>query len=318
MSTKSSQLTFGLLGLGRFGKHHARLLESAAEVTLAAIAANASESQKIIANPNINCVVIASPPASHAKLARAALGAGKHVLVEKPMAQNMKEAVALAREVKKSGRVFMVGHQYLFNDYIGHLKTVLESGELGSIRYALAEQMSFGPLRSEGDCFLECATHEFAILDYLLGPIHIASASGRSAAFSKSKKKRDFAVATLALQSRMLATVVVSLYAPEKRRCLTVAGEKGFAVFDDTKPEKKLKIVLHRYPQKKFRSSSIFLPHGPYRQITPDIKAREPLKNQLNHFIQCVKTGARPRTDIGHGLRVTKLLSGVSKTIKHV
>lgn len=307
------QLTFGLIGCGKFGKHYARLLTSIPGATLAVVANRSADvfqkkmlpssvrtttkNEEIFKNPDIDCVVIATPFSSHYALAIAALRSGKHVLMEKPMVPTVKEASQLAKEVKKSGRVFMVGHQYLFNDYVRYLKRIIDAGKLGAIRYLFAEQLSFAP-RKEGDCFWEQATHELAVIDYLFDSPRIIRAHGSAIGLFKARA-RDFAAAQIRFSQNLLAAIVVSWHAPKKIRRMIITGTKGLAFFDDCEEKNKLRFLFGQ------------------RSFVPRIRAQEPLRNQLNHFIHCVCTGAQPLTNIDHGVRITKWLSTISASLHH-
>jgi UDP-2-acetamido-3-amino-2,3-dideoxy-glucuronate N-acetyltransferase len=312
------QLTFGLIGSGRFGGHYSRLLRQIQGVKLLATSQSTAESRAILQDPGIDCVIIASPPSSHAELALATIHANKHVLIEKPMVQDPRDAILLSKAMRNNKKVFMVGYQFLCNDFIRYLKKIIDKGMLGTIRYAFLEQLAFGPLRREGDCFWECASHEVSILDYLFGPARISQITGRSTSFSGRKQKSDFATASFTVAKNILATIVVSLYAPKKSRRVIIAGDKGLALFDDLEPENKLRIVKHQYPNSWDKTSSLFLPQKTDKDTVAHIKAGEPLKNQLEHFIHCVKTNSKPFMDIDRGLRVTKLMQQISKSIKHV
>ncbi len=177
-------LAFGVIGAGYFGRHYIRLLQDIPGVALRAVADRSLETigenipvlparvsrfadaRELLSDPEIDCVVIATPASTHATLAIAALEHGKHVLVEKPMAMNMVEAEQMRDVVGKSNRIFMVGHQYLYHDYIRHLKEKLDEGILDTVKYVFAEHLYFGPIRSDSGCFWETAVHEISLLDH--------------------------------------------------------------------------------------------------------------------------------------------------------
>lgn len=326
-----SSLKFGIVGLGYFGKHYPRLLKEFEGVTLVAVASRTrdaferlgellpsaverhTDARKVFMHPEVDCVIIATPPSLHFGMAKTALGAGKHVLIEKPMTTSLKEARALEAAVAKSGRVFMVGHQYLYNDYIRTLKEKLNAGLIGPVRYLFAEHTYLGPIRADIGCFWETATHELAIIDYLFSPGKLAAVEGQSGGVAD---REDYAVASLKFESGLEAVIFVSWFLPEKVRRMMFAGSGGSALFDDRALDQKLKFVIRPYPES--------VPAGAYSQfldakdtevLTPAVAASEPLKNQLAHFIESVRTGSAPLTDIAHGLRVTELLDTVSQRI---
>ncbi len=283
--------------------------------TLPAAVGRFTDANDLAHNPILDCMVIATPATSHAQLVIAALEAGKHVLVEKPMAMNMAEAEQICDAVQKSGRTFLVGHQYLYNDYVRYLKSELERGVIGRARYLVAEHLYFGPIRSDIGCFWETATHEMAMIDYLFSPGPIRDARARAVDFSGSGRD-DFASAAMTFESGLVAAITVSWFAPEKIRRMTLAGERGMAVFDDRGKE-KLKLFLHPYPRAsgKDKATSQFLAFGEGQILAPVLDGREPLRNQLEHFISCVRRGLEPESGISHGMRVTAMLDAVSRGI---
>ncbi|MFY9462911.1 MAG: Gfo/Idh/MocA family oxidoreductase [Candidatus Sungiibacteriota bacterium] len=352
-------LAFGLIGAGYFGKHYMRLLQDMPGAVLRAVADRSletikknilmlppsvrqyAEAEDVFSDSEIDCVVIATPAASHCELVVRALGAGKHVLVEKPMAMNREEAEMIRDAVEKSGKTFMVGHQYVYNDHIRHLKKKLDEGLLGGIKYIFAEHFSFGPMRSGIGCFAEMAVHELSLLDHLFSPGKITDVRGGSVDFLQSGRE-DFAAAEILFESGLTAVIAVSWFAPEKIRRMTIAGDQGMAVFDDRR-EEKLKFFLHPYSPASLPklpeivqhgargtasqhydsaallaegSSSRFMEYSENEVIIPTITGVEPLRNQLEHFISCAQTGAEPISGIAHGLRVAKILDEIMRQMK--
>ncbi|MDD5110177.1 MAG: Gfo/Idh/MocA family oxidoreductase [Patescibacteria group bacterium] len=309
-------LRFAVIGVGHFGKNYVRLLKELPGATLSATAQSAAEAQAVLQRPDIDAVVIATPPTTHAALAAAALESGKHVLVEKPMVLRMADARMLQKKVGSSRRVLMVGHQYCYNDYIKHLKEEMHRGTLGKVRYVYAEHLYFGPVRSDVGAFWDTATHELAIIDYLFGPCEITDARGSACAI-RGGSDDDFAACTVNFSNGMLATIVASRFAPQKVRRMFFGGTDGLAIFDDLEPTEKLKFTDFAYPMPSATpaASSLFFTPSSARVVTPHITAGEPLRHQVEHFIACVRTGASPTTGIEHGLRVTQWLEYIYQRI---
>ena len=314
-----SSLRIGLIGLGRFGSHYARLLQQIEGVSFYAVAARdhknfvtapgPSKAKKfddglaLIADPLVDCVIIATPTITHASLTIAALKAGKHVLVEKPMTATLAEAQAVANAVHTSGRTFMVGHQYLYNDYIRELKRQIDAGALGNIAYIFAEHFYPGPVRGDIGCFWETATHEIAMLDYFFGRPKVREIIGARIDMDK-RGYDDYASIGILLSNGVRATIVNSWIAPKKIRRMVIAGDKGTALFDDGEPHEKLKLspVLSGN-EEACASLSLF------RSDT------EPLWNELTHFIHAVRTGTPALTDSAHGLYVVGILDAIYKAV---
>ncbi|MEK7623205.1 MAG: Gfo/Idh/MocA family oxidoreductase, partial [Patescibacteria group bacterium] len=236
-------MRFGLIGLGRFGKHYLRLLTSLPEVELLAIANHSSgvfseykekippqcittiDTNTLLQNPAIDCIVIATPATTHFDLIQKALLAGKHVLVEKPMVTTAEEAKKIETLAKKQGKTLMVGYQYIYHDAIRYLKT---SFDFGNVNYFFGEHLSSGPVRTDVGCFMDAGVHDLAIIEYLFAPGRIAGVKGASAGTSD-----DFTAVSVTFESGLFAHLVTSWIAPEKVRKVTIVGENGSAVLDD-------------------------------------------------------------------------------------
>jgi len=304
------KLNFGVIGAGYFGKNYVRLLENNPGTSLVVVADNAKESSKVINSPDIDCVIIATPAATHFKLAVEALKAGKHVFLEKPMVTKLTDAYELEKYVKKSRKVFLLGHQYLYNDYVRHLKQEIDLKVLGRVKYVFAENFYHGPIRRDVGCFWETAGHELSVIDYLFGPLNATDISGRSQYFF-SKYRDDFSVVNFKIKRNILVTIAVSWFMPKKERNMTFSGDKGMAKFDDVEAKEKLSFIFSSFPRGA-QNSSHFFSADEKKVRVPDIDVKEPLYNELTHFIDCVKNNKTPLTDIKHGIRVTKLLHDIS------
>ncbi len=325
------ELAFGLIGLGHFGKHYLRLLAKQTGVHLSAIADRSpdafrkhnvdippethrlSDAKELLRSPDIDCVIIATPAQSHFRIASEALKLGKHVFLEKPMTMGLKEAYTLKGIVEKSKKTFLLGHQYLYNDYLHHLKRKLTANILGKIKYVVSENFQYGPIRKEISCFWETATHELSILDYLLGPLEVYDVRGRASSVMRTKYD-DFSAVEVVLQNKILVTIVVSWFMPQKVRRMTIVGTKGMTLFDDCEVQNKLKFILTSYP-KTISGSSHFFDQSKQKILVPRIIAQEPLRNELIHFIDCVRNNKKPLTDIEHGIRITSLLDHISESL---
>ncbi|MBI5728678.1 MAG: Gfo/Idh/MocA family oxidoreductase [Candidatus Magasanikbacteria bacterium] len=316
-------LRFGLIGFGRFGKHYARLLQTTPGVQLTTVCASTqasfmtpatelapgikttTDAAEIFGDQTLNCVIIATPLATHFDLIMSALKAGKHVLVEKPMVLTVKQAQAVQKVAASQSNIFMVGFQYLYNDYIRYLKSVLDS--FGMIQYFRGEHLYCSPIRSDVGCFQDAGVHDLAILEYFF-PGQQFSISGSRHSISHSERD-DFTSTTLQYQNGLTAALTTSWFWPEKVRKITIVGDKGMAVFDDQLQHDKLSLWKLPYPSttnSKGNRSQIVQFEKEAKFIKPSINAREPLLNELEHFIHCVHTGAKPITDSTFACRVTE------------
>lgn len=307
-------LKFGLIGNGYFGKNYSRLLGETDGVKLKAIANNKQEAENIIKDPEIDCLIVSSPASTHFASAKEGILRGKHVLVEKPMTTNLQDAKILEKMVKKSNKIFMVAHQYLYNDYVRHLKEKLDEGILGKIQYVFAEHFYFGPLRRDIGIFWDAIPHTLSIMDYLFNPFEIKQVKGSKVVFPGSKRD-DFVSMQVKTKSGIFLSVVASRFAYPKTRKIIFGGNLGVAVFNELEPEDKLKFVVYHYPQGFSKESSLFLNPKDNEILTPKIKAREPLSNQLEHFLNCVRQNCLPLSDIKHGNRVIEMLDLIEKKL---
>lgn len=322
-------LRFGIIGVGYFGKHYVRLLQEMEGAELIGIAAREigeipefpetikkyESADALIRDPAIDCMIIATPPSSHAEFAIAALEQGKHVLIEKPMAVSVAKAQAIADAARKSGRTCMIGHQYCYNDYIHALKKEIEQKTIGDIRYIFAEHLYAGPVRLDIGCLWETATHELAIVDYLFPDIRAVKITGHMLDMTGSGRD-DMASAVIAFDNGMILTLVTTWFAPRKVRRIMMGGTKGMAMFDE-KEEHPLVFFNHPYPNKESPElhTSHFFEITEKETYIPEVHAREPLHNQLTHFIQCVREGSMPVTGVDQGLRITKLLDEITTAL---
>lgn len=326
------KVRFAIFGAGRFGRHYIRIISASENAELVAVAVgNLGSVDKIkqeldldgmvnitidylsvLRDPSIDAVIIATPAGSHASMVKESLLHGKHVLVEKPAALSVKDMMEIKNLVVASGKIFMVGHQYVYNDYIKYFKDVLSNGELGLPLYIFAEHFYFTPIRHDVGCFWETATHEMSIIDYLFdGKIEISKISGKATDFTGGKRD-DFAVTSFELQQGILATVVVSWISPIRSRKFVIGCEKGTIVFDDRADNK---LIIFTTPflgnLKRDQMSSITVDLEKEQIVIPEIIFREPLKLQIDAFLKSIIEGKKPITGIDHGLRVTKMLDDI-------
>lgn len=322
LDTHMSVLRFGLIGFGRFGKHYSRLLQTIADVELVAVCAKThaslaasaavlpvsvtttTDAAEIFANRAIDCVIIATPLSTHVDLILSALNAGKHILVEKPMVASSREAREVQRAVQSHSQIFMVGFQYVYNDYIVYLKHVLDS--LGTIQYFRGEHLYCSPIRSDVGCFQDAGVHDLAVLEYLF-PGEQCMISGASHKAHMSERD-DFTSVTLQLHNGVTAELTTSWFWPEKIRKITVVGDRGMAIFNDRQEHDKLRLWNMPYPQARgdllLRSRTIHF-EKEAQDMKPAILAREPLLNELEHFITSIREGKEPVTNVQFGNRVT-------------
>jgi len=317
-------IKIGLVGTGYWGKNLLRNFDA-----LGALGAFCDTSEKarkafsemypkakpykdiadMLASPEIEAVAISTPAATHGELARLALEAGKHVFVEKPLCLDCEEGEALRRLAESKGLILMVGHLLLYHSAFLALKEELSKGTLGKLRYIVSNRLSLGKIRREENALWSFAPHDISMILNLVGSMPVrVSANGGS---YLSQNVADTTLSHLTFDDGIQAHIFVSWLNPFKDQKLVVIGSEAMAVFDDVNqgPEK---LLLYRHDVRwdgqvptinKAEAKAI-----PYA-------AAEPLRSECQHFLECVKAKARPRSDAQEGLNVLKVLDACQRSL---
>jgi len=264
----------------------------------------------VLADPQIKGVAIAAPAPLHHRLARQALLAGKHVFVEKPVALTMADAEDLIATAEAAGLTLMVGHLLQYHPVFLRLKAMVDSGELGRVRYIYSNRLSLGKIRREEDVLWSFAPHDISMVLALAGeePVRVRAA----AACLLDDRIADSATVQLAFPSGCRGHIFVSWASPFKEQKLVVVGEDAMAVFDDTQPSWEDKLMLFRQPIVWRDGVPVTVKVEPERI---EVAHGEPLKAECNHFLECIASGQRPRTDGAEGMRVLRVLTRASESI---
>jgi len=275
------------------------------------------EYRDLISNPRIDAIVVATPPSTHARLALEALEAGKHVFVEKPFATSSADCLSLINKAKEKKLALMVGHTFLYTAAVNKIKDLIKSGELGDIFYVNTTRVNLGIFQEDINVLWDLAPHDVSILNYILD-----SSPEKVAAHGKSYirgKVEDIAFMHLAYPHSIVAHVHVSWLNPNKIRETTVVGSKKMLVYDDVSPLEKIRIydkgvtVMPHYDtfgefQLSYRFGDIFI---------PKLDDSEPLKVACQHFIDCINTGARPRSSGEHALEVVQVIEAANRSLSN-
>jgi predicted dehydrogenase len=270
---------------------------------------------QVINASEIHAVVISTPAHTHYALATAALAAGKHVLVEKPMATSVAEVEEIGRLAAGRGLVAMVGHTFLFNPAVRHLKQLIDSGSLGDVRYIYSQRLNLGRIRSDVDALWNLAPHDISIIQYLLDDRAPASVRRKGMDFIQ-KGIEDVVFLDIEYPGKVLAHVHVSWLDPHKVRSLTVVGSKKMAVYNDM-AEHKVAIYDKGIEPKAVLGESM-----DYDQIQPPsfvhrsgdihfpaIAWKEPLRAEIDHFLDCIEGRALCITGPAHAKEVVRILA---------
>ena len=278
--------------------------------------------EAVLADSEVDGVIIATPVSTHFELASAALKAGKHVLVEKPLADSSEHCRELIALSEKSGLTLMVGHVFLFNAAVRKVKEYLEAGELGEIYYIYSQRLNLGIIRQDVNALWNFAPHDLSILYYWLGmPAERVVARGYSYV---QPDIEDAVFMTLDFPGGVGANVHISWLDPHKVRRMTIVGSEKMVVYDDVSLEGR--VVL--YDKGVARPVQGNAPLGSYESfgefqllvragdvLVPKLDFAEPLKLQCEHFTHCIETGEIPLTDGRHGLQIVEALEAAQSAM---
>jgi predicted dehydrogenase len=269
--------------------------------------------EDVLADAAVAGVVIASIAPTHFDVARRALLAGKHVMVEKPMTLSMGDAVELTDLARRQQRVLMVGHLLEYHPVVSHVKRLIDSRVLGEVYYLYSQRLNLGTIRADENAWWSLAPHDISVACRLFGgPPLSVQCRGQNVVHPKIA---DVVFATLEFPGSRLAQVHVSWLDPHKSRKLTIVGSSRSAVFDDTAEHK---LVVH---DKGFSrtaaadgSDVITLRQGPID--IPKIDSAEPLTLEAQHFVDCVRTGKKPISDGESGTMVVAVLEHGQRSLE--
>jgi predicted dehydrogenase len=263
--------------------------------------------------PHVDAVIIATPPQTHCDVALKCLRAGKHVLLEKPIAKSMSEALLVVEEARRSNLILMPGHTFEFNPAVHELKRRIVEGELGRIHYIHSSRLNLGLYRPDVNVVWDLAPHDISIMNYLLDSVPNTVAGWASLNAGETED-----VAFIRLEYRELGVTGfahLSWLDPKKTREVTVVGSKKMAVYNDL-VEEQLRI-FDRGVIRTEEASSFERPlccrYGDI--VSPRIDFKEPLALEVEHFIYCVQQGVPTRTDGVDGLMVIAVLETIDQAI---
>jgi predicted dehydrogenase len=269
---------------------------------------------QVLGDPDVDAVVVATPISTHFPIAKAALEAGKHVFVEKPMTADTSQACELVRLANDKDLVLMVGHTFVFSPPVRAVKQIIDSGELGDIYFVATQRVNLGLHQKDVSVVWDLAPHDISILYYWLGEAaESVNTTGRGCIVPSIP---DVAFINLRFPSGIVAEIQVSWLSPVKLRRTMVVGSQKMLVYDDTENVEKVKIFDHGVDYKEPEDFGEFqLSYRTGDIISPKIQGTEPLFLEASHFVQCCRTGERPLTDGWAGLRVVASLEAAQASL---
>ncbi len=271
----------------------------------------------LIKDPQIDAVVIATLPVTHAHFALKALSAGKHVFVEKPLALDLDDGKEMIKAAKRNKKILMVGHLLLYHPAVKRLKDYIEDGSLGKVHYLYSSRVNLGQVREEENALWSLTAHDISVAIYLLKeqPFEV-SVTGKS---YLRKEIQDVVFVTLNFKNKVMAHIHASWLDPHKVRKFTVVGSNKMAVFDDMESAEKLKIYDKGFDWQKKNNYGTYETFLTIREgdiYMPKINMVEPLKLECRHFIESIKNNTQPLSDGENGLEVLKVLTAAQKSLE--
>jgi len=320
-----------VVGAGAWGVNHVRAFSRVRGAELALVVDPSDEAraraQKVAPEtrtsasfddalgPGIDAVILATPAVVHAEQALRVLGAGKHVLVEKPLALKVSDAEAVVAAAAQARRTLMVGHLMLYHPAVERLKKMVAAGELGKLHYVYAQRTNLGTVRTDENAMWSLAPHDLSMLLHLLDGEMPESVSARGGSYLQQGIE-DVVFVNMRFPSGVLAQIHLSWLDPRKERRLTVVGSQKMVELDDAHPVEKLRIYdkgVDRPPAFTEYAQYLQLRNGDI--VIPRIPMAEPLELEARHFIECITDGKTPRTDGPSALKIVRLLEAAQRSL---
>ncbi|HJU16607.1 MAG TPA: Gfo/Idh/MocA family oxidoreductase [Stellaceae bacterium] len=274
-----------------------------------------TEFRDLLKDSRIDAVIIATPVNTHYELALAAIRAGKHVLIEKPLAQTSEQARKLIEEAERRNLVLLVDHTFLYTAAVRKMHELIDDGVLGDIYYYNSVRASLGLFQNDINVIWDLAVHDISIVQYIFAenPVAVSATAARHVPCSPE----NMAHITLFFRSSCIAQIGVNWLSPVKVRQTFIGGSRKMIMYDDLEPTEKIKvydkgITVNGSPENAhqlrigYRAGDMWAPHLP---------AKEALQTETEHFVDCVLRGASPISSGLTGLRVVEILEATSRSI---
>lgn len=273
--------------------------------------------RELIDDPVIDAVAIATPVSSHYELALRALQAGKHVLVEKPLASNTEQVQHLIEVARKRKRVLMVDHTFVYTGAVRKIRELVESGGLGEIYYYDSVRVNLGLFQHDVNVLWDLAVHDLSIMDYVL-PFRPCAVSATGLNHVPGGTE-NIAYLTLFFEGNQIAHIHANWLAPVKLRRTLIGASRKMIVYDDLDQVEKIKIYdkgitlnNHQNPEKLYQ---MLVGYRTGDMLAPQIDGTEALRREIEHFLRCIDQGSEPETGGGAGLRVVEILQAASQSM---
>jgi len=272
--------------------------------------------ENMLSSRELDAIVIATPVHLHHKLAMQSLTAGKHVMIEKPMAGSVTQCDELADLARKKKVTLMVGHTFLYSPHVRKIKEIVKSGDIGDILYISSRRLNLGLFQKDINVVWDLAPHDISIIQYLMEELPEAVNCQGNAHVTKGVE--DISNMTLTFRSGRYATIQTSWLDPRKVREMTIVGTKRMIVYDDLQPLHKIEIYDQRVEKPPhYDSFAEFQYAYHYGDVyIPYVKQDEPLKIECRHFLDCIHTGDSPITSAEQATAVVRILEAASASLQ--
>ena len=326
-------IAVGIVGCGYWGPNLARIFSGSAQAHLTALCDPAIERRRhmqglhpqvavfdnfcaMLANRDLDAIVIATPAKTHFAIAKASLLAGKHVLVEKPMASTSRECKELIEIARERSLILMAGHTYLYSEAVAKIAEIVASGDLGEIRYINCQRLNLGLFQQDINVAWDLAPHDFSVILKIMGePPVTVNCQGNAHIHPRIE---DVTNISLAFGGKRFATIQSSWLEPRKVRQMTFVGTRKMIVYDDLQPLEKIRIYDVRVDCPPYYDSFADF-HCSYHYgdcYIPRLKQGEPLVNMCRHFLECIAGETAPLSGGAAGLEVVRLLEACDASLR--
>ena len=329
----SSPINVGVIGCGYWGPNLVRNFKTLTSCRLKAIC-DVNESRlrhlrtiysdvdahtdaaTVINDPDIHALAIATPVGYHYKLAKASLLAGKHTMVEKPLAASSAECEELIEIADEKGVVLMSGHTFLYSSSVRKICDIINAGDIGDIRYINSRRLNLGLFQKDINVVWDLAPHDISIILHILGELPLTVNCQGNAHVTSGIE--DVTNLSLSFRNKKFATIQSSWLEPRKVREMTIVGTRRMIVYDDLQPLEKIRVYdvrVDRPPHYDTFAEFHYSYHYGDSYI-PHIQQEEPLKVECQHFIDCIESGMEPTTGGRSGLELVTILEAASASLK--
>lgn len=278
-----------------------------------------SSVDEILADPSVDGIAVATPAGTHYDIAMAALRAGKHVLIEKPLAATVEQGRAIVELARERGLVAMCDHTYCYTPAVQKIRELVAAGTLGELLYVDSVRINLGLVQKDIDVLWDLAPHDLSILNFILPPEWAPTAVAAHAADPLHTGMACVGYLTLALGSGALAHIHVNWLSPTKIRTMVIGGSRRTLVWDDLNPTQRLSVFNRGVDVESHideaRKREILVSYRLGEMVAPSLAETEALQASLSEFVGCIREGRTPATDAMSGLRVLQVLDAARRSM---